>query len=89
MLSLPRQGKTGVNLSHIHFRKKGARCLLVHGELHEYRFDPNSPCRHLFVHFDIDKLSDLISYRLLSNFQYSAMRLRGERIGRRLRTGPV
>jgi AraC-like DNA-binding protein len=43
------------------------------GELHEYRFDSDSPCRHLFVHFDVDPLSGLIHYRLLKDFQYSVI----------------
>ncbi|MEF3303415.1 AraC family transcriptional regulator [Paenibacillus sp. GYB003] len=34
-------------------------------ELHEYRFDPDRPCRHMFVHFDIGRQSGLMDYRLL------------------------
>lgn len=45
------------------------------GELHEYRFDSDSPCRHLFVHFDIDNQSDLNRYRLLKDFQYCVIKL--------------
>ncbi|RKN84473.1 AraC family transcriptional regulator [Paenibacillus ginsengarvi] len=44
-------------------------CLLVTrpGEQHEYRFDPNSPCRHLFVHFDIGSETELLRYRLFTS----------------------
>jgi AraC family transcriptional regulator len=45
------------------------------GESHDYRFDPGNPCRHLFIHFDIQTDCTLQEYRMMSDFNCAVVKL--------------
>ncbi|MFK7697712.1 helix-turn-helix domain-containing protein [Paenibacillus sp. HJGM_3] len=45
------------------------------GESHQYRFDPQAPCRHLFIHFDIEEQSSLKHFRMVTDAACSVIPL--------------